>query len=264
MRFHWVQRGHEQLATSVDLPAGDDGNGPAHPTVIVVHGLTGQRLGKSYHLVEFARMLSARGLAVVRFDQAGCGESTGRFEELTIPSMIADTRAVCDWAAAQPWCDAQRLAFVGLSLGALPVVACENEYGPFASALWAPVYDMPRVFGNTAKTGLRAILEHQGWVPYRGVRIGKGFVDTLDAVDTGSQLAESAAPLLVCHSRADDVVRFEEGESYRDRCAAIGRACQFVEFVDANHDFADYAHRQKLLETTVAFIAERAGRSGPV
>lgn len=255
MEFHWVQRDRNQLATSVDLPEG--GDGAAHPTVVVVHGLTGQRLGKSYHLVEFGRMLSERGFAVVRFDQAGCGESTGRFEELTIPSMTADTRAVCDWAKAQPWCDGGRLAFVGLSLGALPVVACEQDYGSLATAFWAPVYDMPRVFGKTAKTGLRAILDHQGWVPYRGVRIGKGFVDTLDAVDTDARLADSDAPVLVCHSRADDVVRFEEGESYRDRCAAIGRACEFVEFVDANHDFAEYSHRQKLLETTAAFLAER-------
>ena len=151
MQFEWIQSGSERLATAIDLPAGE---GP-WPTVVIVHGLTGHRLGRSYHLVEFARRLSAAGIACVRFDQAGCGESTGAFQDLTIPRMIADTLAVTDYLQTQTWCDAGKLGLVGISLGALPTVAVDAKIDTAAVALWAPVDDMPYVFSQTARTGLR-------------------------------------------------------------------------------------------------------------
>lgn len=262
MQFQFIPAGENQLAASIDRPQGHaDGR---VPLVIVVHGLTGQRIGKSYHLVEFARRLNDRGIACLRFDQAGCGESTGRFVDLTIQSMVEDLNAVRAWADEQRWCDADRSGFVGLSLGALPVVASEARRHARAIALWAPVYDMPRVFNLTARSGLRALVEHQGWVPYRGLRIGADFINTLDAVDTPAALARGRAPLLLCHSRHDDIVPFVESEAYAERCEAIGRSCELVPFDRADHDFGQYDHRQQLLARTLDFfetqLAPDAGR----
>jgi alpha-beta hydrolase superfamily lysophospholipase len=256
MHFYWVPSGRNRLAASVDLP--DRVDGPL-PTVIVVHGLTGQRIGHSYHLVEFGRRLSERAIACIRFDQAGSGESTGQFESVTIRSMVDDTRAVRAWAADQTWCDPDRLAFVGLSLGALPVVQCDADAPARALALWAPVYDMPRVFKQTAKTGLRALLTFQGWVPYRGVRIGRRFVDLLDAVDTDACLAASNATVLICHSRIDDVVSHDEGRAYVERCAALGRPHELLSFRNADHDFGEYPDRQRLLTRTITFLSHGLG-----
>jgi len=258
MQFQFIPAGDNRLAASIDLP--DDAGGGALPTVIVNHGLTGQRIGKSYHLVEFARRLNARGIACLRFDQGGCGESTGRFVDLTIPRMVDDLRAVRAWAVEQPWCDGARLGFVGLSLGALPVVAVEGESPGVGVALWAPVYDMPRVFGLTARTGLRALVEHQGWVPYRGLRFGAEFVRRLDAVDTPNELARSGSPMLVFHARNDDTVPFAESESYRDRCAALGRPFELAAWDRADHDFGEYEPRQELLGRTVEFFGECVAR----
>ncbi len=251
MTFHHIPSGDERLAVSVDRP--DEGDGP-RPTVFVVHGLTGNRLGKSYHQVEFARRLNAVGIACVRFDQSGCGESTGDFTEHTIGRMIDDCRAVADWAAAQPWCDHRKLAWVGVSLGALPAVAIDAERNAAALALWAPVYDMPRTFGATAKTGLRAVLEHQGWAPYRGLKLGAGFVAALDAVNTPARLADSDAPIIVFHSTADEVVDVDESRHYQRRCAQLHRPCERIEMTTADHDFTEVPDRERLLATTVAFL----------
>lgn len=257
IEFHYVPSGDHRLATSVHRPgAGDDGERP-WPTVVVVHGLTGNRMGRSYHLVDFARRLSAAGIACVRFDQAGCGESTGHFHELTIPRMTDDVTAVVEWVKGQPWCDAQHIGLLGLSLGGLAVVAAEARTGSRGVALWAPVYDMPRVFKDTAKTGLRALLEHQGWVPYRGLRIGKCFVDKLGACDAGELLAVSDAPVRVYHSDTDETVSIVEGRSYVERCAELGRSCSLERFTNASHDFHEYADRERLLTDTVAFFTEQ-------
>lgn len=252
MQFEWIQSGSERLATAIDLPAGD---GP-WPTVVMVHGLTGHRLGKSYHLVEFARGLSASGIACVRFDQAGCGESTGAFQDLTIPRMAADTLAVVHYLQNQSWCDTGRLGMVGISLGALPTVAVDAQVNTAAVALWAPVFDMPHVFSLTARTGLRGILDGQGWVPYRGLRIGKSFVDQLDAIQTPGAVAASSAPLLLLHSRSDAVVPFDQSEAYAQACQETGRPHHLESFNTADHDFADYQDRQRLLTTTTQFFTK--------
>ncbi|MFW6059265.1 MAG: alpha/beta hydrolase family protein [Phycisphaeraceae bacterium] len=254
--FAFVPSGGRRLATSVDLPA--EGAGP-WPTALVMHGLTGNRIGRSYHLVEFGRRLAASGIACVRFDQSGCGESTGRFIDLTIPRMVADAQAVRGWVAAQDWCDALRVGYVGVSMGALPAVAVDAARPGAALALWAPVYDMPRVFWRTARTGLRGILEGQGWVPYRGLPVGKPLVDRIDAVDTAAELAGNDSPVLLMHSQADETVPFEESEAYAARCAALGRPCRFEVSRTANHDFSDYEDRRRLLGTTVKFLAAQVG-----
>ena len=249
--FHYIPADSAHLAASVHVPD----TRPA-PVVIVAHGLTGQRLGVSYHLVEFARRLRDAGIACIRFDQSGCGESTGEFQDLTIPRMAGDLASVRDWAGRQSWCDPDRVGLVGLSLGGL-VTASEDAARPCrALALWAPVFDMPRVFQQTARTGLRALLEHQGWVPYRGLRVGKALIDQLDALDAGACLAASESPLLVCHSRVDDVVSYEEGRAYAERCEEIGRRCDFEAFDNANHDFLEYPDRQRLLQRTLHHFRE--------
>ena len=251
-RFDYVASGTHSLAVSVTLP--DDNDRRAWPAVAVVHGLTGNRLGRSYHLVDFSRRLAAAGIACVRFDQAGCGESTGHFHELTIPRMVADTVAVVGWMQEQGWCDAGRIGYAGLSLGGLAAVGAEAETGSRGVALWAPVYDMPRVFADTAKSGLRALLEHQGWVPYRGLRIGKCFVDELGACDPTPLLAQSAAPLRIYHSDTDETVRITEGKAYLDRCKSIGRACRLERFTSADHDFTAFGDRERLLSETTGFF----------
>ena len=261
MRFEFVPSGDCALATSVDLPDADADGVPnsARPVVIVVHGLTGQRLGRSYHLVELARLLNERGIACVRFDQSGCGESTGRFVDHTIGRMVSDTHAIRRWAVDQPWCDADRVGCVGLSVGALPVIDADAHLPANAIALFGPVFDMPRVFSQTAKTGLRALLQYQGWVPYRGLPVGKAFVDALDEVDTAARLADSNAPILLFHSKTDDVVRFEESTAYVDRCRQLDRPCDLVAVDNADHDFSDIEHRRIVLDRTVEFLAERLG-----
>ena len=251
--FHYIQSGPHHLATSVDLPRHAT-NGRRVPVVIVVHGLTGQRLGRSYHLVEFGRALAKQGIACVRFDQSGCGESTGDFIDVTLAQMAADTRAVYDWVSQQPWCMPRQIGFTALSLGALPAIATDAAVASCGVSLWAPVYDMPRVFAATAKTGLRGILDGQGWVPYRGLQIGKPFVDTLDTIDTTALLNEGSGPMLIFHSKDDDVVPFEESDAYVARCRQLDRPCQLVAFHHAGHDFSEYTDRAKVIAQSVAFF----------
>jgi len=244
------------LACSVDRPEGDDDKPVPRPTVVVNHGLTGNRLGRSYHLVEFARRLAARGVNCVRFDQSGCGESAGEFVDHDIPRMIDDLEAVRDWAVDQPWCDADALGLVALSMGSLAAIASDAKRPVRAMALWAPVYDMNAVFTRTAKTGLKALFEHQGWAPYRGLKLGVGFAASLSAVDTATRLRDSTAPITVFHAEDDEVVPASESQAMHNRCVELGRRCDLRLTPVGGHDFLEYPDRQKLLTESIAFLCD--------
>ncbi|MEM9253143.1 MAG: alpha/beta fold hydrolase [Planctomycetota bacterium] len=244
------------LATSVDLAEAPGADPTPQPTVLVTHGLSGNRLGRSYHLVEFARRLNQRGIHCVRFDQSGCGESAGEFVDHTVDRMVADLAAIRAWAEAQPWCDPEAIGLVGVSMGSLPAIASDAVKPVAAMALWAPVYDMPRVFGHTAKTGLKALFEHQGWAPYRGLRIGVGFAASLDAVDTPARLADGSCPITLFHAEDDEVVSVEESHALHARCVELGRPCDLRLTPVGGHDFVEYPDRQKLLTESIAFFCD--------
>ncbi|QQE11942.1 prolyl oligopeptidase family serine peptidase [Planctomycetota bacterium] len=254
---HMIPCSDRLLATSVDLPDTFDHATLRYPVVIITHGLTGNRIGVHYDLVEFASKLNDAGIICVRFDQSGCGESSGQFIDHTIPRIKEDLQSIRSWVTSQSWCDTKRLGYVGQSLGALPTIAVDAEHPSRGIALWAPVYNMPRVFKKTAKTGLRAIMEHQGWVPFKGLPIGKGFIDTLNTINPDDLIKESSAPILLCHSQADDTSPFEESENYELTCRQSSRLCQLIKFSTANHTFSDWNDRHKLIDTTVEFFQEQ-------
>lgn len=257
-RFEYIPSGECLLASSIDLPANtDQDNSGQYPLVILVHGLTGHRLGHGYKFVELGRRLNEHGIACLRFDQAGCGESTGRFQDLTLDRMAADTAAVYRWVISQSWCDDTRIGLAASSLGALPLIAAESEKPASALVLWAPVFDMPRTFKATTKTGMRALLEHQGWVPYHGLPLGKNFVSRLDAIHTHHLLAQSNSPILIFHAPSDTTVGIQESESYEQRCCELGRPCSLIRVHNADHNFTGYSYREMLIDKTVQFFCEK-------
>lgn len=49
------------------------------PIVCIFHGFTGDKIGPHFIFVKLSRILARRGIASVRFDFAGSGESDGDF-----------------------------------------------------------------------------------------------------------------------------------------------------------------------------------------
>jgi len=67
--------------------------------------------------VKCARALARAGIASLRFDFYGSGESDGEFREVTLQGEIADARAAMDFFRRQKGIDPKRLGLLGLSLG---------------------------------------------------------------------------------------------------------------------------------------------------
>lgn len=87
------------------------------PFVILFHGFCDDRNEINFVHTELSRRLCERGIASVRFDFAGSGDSDGRFEDMTVSSEVG--RRPCHLGLCQEsgLCGPSRVAIHGLSMG---------------------------------------------------------------------------------------------------------------------------------------------------
>jgi dienelactone hydrolase len=120
------------LAGTLTIPRGVSGR---LPVVITISGSGPQDRDEHLPIVpgfrpfrQIADTLGRRGIAVLRLDDRGTGESTGDFSKATSADFADDVRAAIAWLRARPDIDPQRIALLGHSEGAMiaPMVAATD------------------------------------------------------------------------------------------------------------------------------------------
>lgn len=249
----WIPSGEHWLAASIDLPT--DHAAP-WPVAVIIHGFSGNRMGRSYHFVEFGRHLASQGIACLRFDQAGCGESTGPQREYSLPTIRRDCLAVGDFLEQDERFDHDRLGLVGASMGAIGALTLDAARPARCISLWAPVFDLANLVRE--KTGGQRIEESfhaLGFVPYRGLRLGPAWFENLASEDPAALVARNLhSPILIIHSRRDEVVPIRHGRQYAEAAEAAGRPHEFVTIDESTHDFHEQPERGKLLSNALRFM----------
>ncbi len=200
---------------TLETPAGD----PA-PVVLLFHGFTGTRdelavTGTDEGVFSrTARLLAEQGIASLRIDFRGSGESPGDFADTTFEGQIADGLAALAWLQSNPAVDGERLAIIGWSQGGLVATGVAGRSGaPDAVALWAAVADPETTFAGIlgpdaltagAATGDTPLAVTLPW----GAEIGlkQGFFDGLTTYDPLAELAAYTGPLLVAQGSLDTTV----------------------------------------------------------
>jgi len=64
-------------------------------TIVLCHGMMSAKEGTKQKA--FAQVFEESGFSVLRFDFSFCGESEGRFEEITFAQEVDDLRAAVGW-----------------------------------------------------------------------------------------------------------------------------------------------------------------------
>jgi pimeloyl-ACP methyl ester carboxylesterase len=131
------------LAGTLTIP---EGASPA-PVVILMSGSGPQDRDES--LAPFARIrpfaiipdaLARGGIATLRYDDRGVGESTGDYSSADIGVLTADGKAAVDFAAARPEVDPDRIGMLGHSEGGayLATLAATDPRIAFGVGMAAP------------------------------------------------------------------------------------------------------------------------------
>src|SRR5207248_8810535 len=107
------------------------------PAVIFLHGLTGDRMESHWIFVKCARALAKAGIASLRFDFYGSGESEGEFREVTLQGEIADARVAIEFFRRQKGINPERIGLLGLSLGGAIAASVAGPGRVAALVLWS-------------------------------------------------------------------------------------------------------------------------------
>jgi dienelactone hydrolase len=120
------------LAGTLTIPQGVTGR---VPVVITITGSGPQDRDESIPIVpgfrpfrQIADTLGRRGVAVLRLDDRGTGESTGDFSKASSADFADDVRAAIAWLRARPDVNPAKIALLGHSEGAMiaPMVAATD------------------------------------------------------------------------------------------------------------------------------------------
>lgn len=118
-----------KLAGTLTLPPGD---GP-FPVAITISGSgasdrDGTHFDHKPYLV-IADYLTRQGIAVLRFDDRGVGESTGEYSRATSADFATDVGAGVEFLMKHPKIDADRIGLIGHSEGGMiaPMVAADRD-----------------------------------------------------------------------------------------------------------------------------------------
>lgn len=129
-----------KLAGTLTVPSGA---GP-FPAAVLISGSGGQdRDGSLFGHKPFlvlADHLTRNGIAVLRFDDRGVGQSTGTREGATSADFATDVAAGLAWLRTRPEIDHARVGLIGASEGGIiaPMIAADDPHVAFVVLLAAP------------------------------------------------------------------------------------------------------------------------------
>ncbi|MBN2563960.1 MAG: alpha/beta fold hydrolase [Phycisphaerae bacterium] len=229
----------------------------AAPVVICCHGLTGSRMGACFRLVGLGRRLAMEGIACLRFDFRGCGESDGRFQDLCVPTLLQDLLAVAGAVGTLPGCDPTRVGIVGSSFGAFTAShAAGRIAGLRCLVFWAPVADIRSLIDREMTDDGRAFLHEHGWVEHHGLRLGSAFFKQIPEAGAPTQLAKAGRPLLIYHGIGDKQVSIDHGRAYEGALRQAGIDVRLEQIDAEDHAMRSVAANDRILDGTVAWFRQ--------
>ncbi|MBJ7449735.1 MAG: alpha/beta hydrolase [Parachlamydiales bacterium] len=221
-----------------------------HPCVIFCHGYGGNKIGRHRLYVLEAERLAAIGIASVRFDFRGCGDSEGDFGDITIKELISDAQIVHDFCQKHPSIDSNRIGVIGISLGgAVSILSFGNSHIK-AIALWAPLASgkLWREDWNIIHPGLSSYLQ------VGGKTANKDFIAHFLNLNIEQEINNfNNVPLLHLHGLKDSNVTIKHRDLYRKWRQSASNS-QFIELTNSDHDFFEDA--DLLLTTTTNWFSK--------
>ena len=193
------------IYATVQLP-GKLARGEELPLVVLCHGFTGSRSGDG-HFAPLAADLAAQGIATVRLDFPGCGNSTEPFTAYTLSNMTDDVESAITYM--QQTYGTGRTALVGHSMGGrlASLYPQLGQYPVTALALWSPAngtglqgLEFLSIDNFAAVEELAARADAEGSVAAWGVELSAAYIDGMRDSDPNAALQESGLPVLLTYS----------------------------------------------------------------
>lgn len=244
----------QQLVGMWHEPASQDANRGA--AVVFCHGFTGHKAESQRIFVKTARTLAATGVACLRFDYRGSGDSEGEFVQTTVSGQVSDAIAAVEFASRQAGVNSSRIGLLGLSLGGLVTALALPDLPKLAAiVLWNPVADAVGVARRRSTPASDAQLAETGIADYQGWAVGKAFLSELPTLTPHAALQTHPAPVYILLGEIDESVPNADGLSYADARRQANLPVEVRVIPGAGHTFASLQASQVAVQETVEWIS---------
>ena len=224
---------HGKLHAVIHKPELKDGE--RCPMVLLCHGFMGNKEGALEK--QIAALLQAQGIASIRFDFNGHGQSEGRFQDMTVPNEIVDAKKVIEYVSNLPYVES--VAITGHSQGGVVAAMTAGDLGAEkikAVVLLAPaaVLRDDAIRGSTMGATYDPFNLGEYVELFRGMRLGAEYIRTAFSLPIYETAAKYQGPALIIHGTGDRVVPYTYGERFHQ----IWNGSELVIIDKADHGFS--------------------------
>jgi len=198
----------------------------ASTCVITCHGLYSSKDSEKY--VNVVRRFCGEGIAVLRFDFRGCGESVGRFEDTSLTGRMEDLEDALDLVQEQGY---ERVGVMGSSLGGtVAVLTAAKDKRVEALVTWATPCHLDELFQGEVIKGLEKLRQD------------------VSRYNVAKTVKEVHCPVLIVHGSLDKQVPLSHAEVLYEN-ANEPKDIQIIDGGD--HRLTNPAHRSRAVELTL-------------
>jgi uncharacterized protein len=229
------------------------------PAILINHGYAGSKIGSQRLYVELAQQLAESGIATLRLDFRGCGDSEGDFARVTVDDLVADALEGLAFLRSHPAVDPRRLGLLGASLGAaIAARVARKDQSMRSLALWAGVAvgrlwieDWMRHYPDQV---------HENGISCGGVIAGANFRDSFLGIRADEDVKKlTSTPLFHVEGGRDRIVFSGHAQAFRTARDQSIAPSRFVVLPESDHHFSHPEERKLLLEQTTGWFVETLG-----
>ena len=251
-----IPNGDHEIPAVICLP---DGKGP-FPAVVMLHGTGSDKseAGGGYLLT--APALAKAGIASIRFDFMGNGESTADYIDYNFTTAVSDTNAALEYIAGLEQVDGSRAGVMGWSQGGTIAMLAAGWNSNFKSILcWAGAPDL-RLIGSAERYEIARKDGYYeltfGW--RSPLKLGLQWCEEVYNTDVLEVLSGSAAPVLAINGELDTVVDPINAQKIVE--ASNNEVSEVLIIKGADHTFniftGDITAFHELIKATVDWFAK--------
>ena len=233
---------HGKLSALIQKPELQPGE--KCPMVVFCHGFSGTKDGPLFELI--CDTLQAHGIASIRFDFNGHGQSEGEFKDMTVPNEIEDAKKVVEYVRDLNY--VSDLAIAGHSQGGVVAAMTAGELSEAlgepafkAVALMAPaaVLRDDAIRGNTMGKSYDPFDAGEYVELWGGLKLGGNYIRTAFTLPIYETAAKYQGPAIIVHGNADRVVPYTYGERFHQ----IWPKSEYVMQEYFDHGFSQNVYR---------------------
>lgn len=208
--------------------------GGSAATVVISHGFAANKDSEKW--IYICDGLAMSGINALRFDHAGCGESGGKFEDVTLTGRIAELRAAISFIRGE-FGAARRIALLGSSFGGDTALYVASDPGIACTV----IAGTPVTFDFVSESADAA---DGRYMEIDGMRVKRSLADDVAKYDIEKQ-ASKVSRLLVIHGTMDQVVPPSDARIIYE-CASEPKRLEMI--AGADHRFSESYHRQLMFD----------------